>query len=75
MALFTWSRTLIPTDGCVAEASMGSATSPNSSNPAIVSRAETGAASDPPEAMLKLYKTSFPSSLLLAESNAVQMSI
>jgi hypothetical protein len=64
MALWRLSRTLIATEGCVAEARMGSVTSPNSSKPPMVSMADVGAARDPPAAMVKLYETDFPSSLL-----------
>jgi hypothetical protein len=53
-ALWRLSRTLTATDGCVAEAKTGSATSPNSSRPAIVSTAEDGAANEPPDAIVKL---------------------
>ena len=63
-ALFCISRTLTPTEGWVAEARIGSVTSPNSPKPAIVSRADAGAAKGPPAAMVKLYETSFLSSLL-----------
>jgi len=71
MALFLLSSTFTATDGCVDEARIGSATSPNSSRPAIVSTAELGAAKDPPEAIVKLYATSFLSSLLF-ETNEQQ---
>ena len=54
MALCRLSSTLTATDGWVAEARMGSATSPNSSKPAMVSTAEVGAAREPPEATVKL---------------------
>lgn len=64
MALCRLSSTLTATDGWVAEARMGSATSPNSSKPAMVSTAEVGAAREPPEATVKLYDICFPSSLL-----------
>lgn len=47
------------------DARIGSATSPNSSKPAMVSTAEVGAPSEPPAEIVKLYETSFPSSLLL----------
>jgi hypothetical protein len=64
MALCLLSRTLTATDGCVADVRIGSATSPNSSKPAMVSTADEGVARVPPDAIVKLYDTSFPSSLL-----------
>lgn len=54
MALLRLSITLTATEGWVAEARTGSATSPNWSSPAIVSMAEDGAANEPPEAIVKL---------------------
>jgi hypothetical protein len=73
MALCLLSSTFTATEGWVAEARIGSATSPNSSKPAIVSTADVGAPSEPPEDIVKLYETSFPSSLLLSVSAHCQV--
>lgn len=68
-ALCRLSSTLMATEGWVADARTGSATSPNSSRPAIVSTADFGDASVPPAAMVKLYETSLRNSLLEQSDN------